>query len=588
MSGFRVDLDEVRFNLRHVADLDRVCALPGFEHVEADMVDEILEQAARFAEQVIAPLNRTGDITGARLDAGGVVTPSGFRSAYETYFEAGWGAVALDPDYGGGGFPHLVGLAIEEMFTAACMSWSLCSLLTQAAINLLDAYGSEEQKQLYVRPMVTGRWTGTMNLTEPQAGSDVGAVTTRADPRPDGSYRISGTKIFITYGEHDLTENIIHFVLARTPGSPVGSKGISCFVVPKYLVEDCGALGARNDVHCVSIEHKLGINASPTCVMSYGESGGAVGYLVGRENEGMRYMFTMMNLARLGVGLEGVAIAERSYQQALAYAHERRQGRAPGAPPGQPSAIVEHPDVARMLIDMRATISAMRGLAYRNAAAIDTARHTADPEQRRRAGERAGLLTPLTKAWASDMGCELTSTGIQVHGGMGFIEETGSAQHYRDARIAPIYEGTNGIQAADLVGRKLGMRAGKVIEDHLAGIAATVAALGEVAELVRVRRHLAAALEATTEATRWLARAPVAGILAGSVPYLRMLAVTTAGAAIADGALAARRLGPELASDRALLARVFASQRLAGVPGGLAGVTDTGSDLAEVERVLAL
>ena len=368
--------------------------------------------------------------------------------------------MSIDPEYGGGGFPHLVGLAVEEMFTAACMSWSLGPLLTQGAINLLGAHGTEDQKACYLPQMATGAWAGTMNLTEPQAGSDLGAVAAKALPQPDGSYRLHGTKIFITYGEHDLADNIVHLVLARTPDAPAGTRGISCFLVPKYLPGADGSAGPRNDVRCVSIEHKLGIHASPTCVMAYGDDEGAVGFLVGEINGGMRAMFTMMNHARLSVGLEGVAIAERSYQQALAYAHERRQGRAPGAPAGESSAIIDHPDVRRMLLDMRASISAMRGLAYRNAEAIDRAAHGSDSEQRQTAGEQAALLTPLTKAWATDMGCELASVGVQVHGGMGFIEETGSAQHYRDARIAPIYEGTNGIQAADLVGRKLSMRDG--------------------------------------------------------------------------------------------------------------------------------
>ena len=328
------------------------------------------------------------------------------------------------------------------MFTAACMSWSLCPLLTQGAINMLSAHGTEDQKALYLPPMATGTWTGTMNLTEPQAGSDLGAVAARALPQPDGSYRLHGTKIFITYGEHDLADNIVHLVLARTPDAPPGTRGISCFLVPKHLpAEHPSSPGVRNDVRCVSIEHKLGIHASPTCVMAYGDDEGAVGFLVGEENGGMRAMFTMMNHARLSVGLEGVAIAERSYQQALAYARERRQGRAPGAPKGESSAIIDHPDVRRMLLDMRSSTGAMRGLAYRNAEAIDRAAHGADAPQRQAADEQAALLTPLTKAWATDMGCELVSVGLQVHGGMGFIEETGAAQHYRDARIAPIYEG---------------------------------------------------------------------------------------------------------------------------------------------------
>ena len=590
MSDFRVDLDEIAFNLRHVADLDGLAALGGFEHVEPDVVDQLLTEAARFAEEVIAPLNRVGDTEGARrLDDGSVVTPTGFREAYRAYVEAGWAAVSMDPDYGGGGFPHLVGLAVEEMFTAACMSWSLCPLLTQGAINMLGAHGTDELRALYLPQLATGAWTGTMNLTEPQAGSDLGAVAARAVPQPDGSYRLYGTKIFITYGEHDLADNIVHLVLARTPGAPPGTRGISCFLVPKHLPAADGSAGARNDVRCVSIEHKLGIHASPTCMMAYGDDDGAVGFLVGERNGGMRAMFTMMNHARLSVGLQGVAIAERSYQQALAYAHERRQGRAPGAPAGEPSAIIDHPDVRRMLLDMRSTIGAMRGLAYRNAEAIDRASHGADVQQRQAAEERAALLTPLTKAWATDLGCELASVGLQVHGGMGFIEETGSAQHYRDARIAPIYEGTNGIQSADLVGRKLSMRGGGAVRDHLGEIRATAGALDGAAGLKSVRQHLEAAVEATGEASEWLLGAESFARLAGADAYLRMLATTTGGAALADGALEAARLeDPEMAADRAVMARFFATNRLSAVPGLLAAVIEPADDLAAAApRILA-
>ena len=590
MSDFRVDLDEISFNLRHVADLDGLAKLEAFEHVEADVVDQVLAEAARFAEEVIAPLNRVGDTEGSRrLDDGSVATPTGFREAYRSYVEAGWGSLSIDPTYGGGGFPHLVGLAVEEMFTSACMSWSLCPLLTQGAINMLSAHGTDEQKALYLPQMASGDWTGTMNLTEPQAGSDLGAVAARALPQPDGSYRLHGTKIFITYGEHDLADNIMHLVLARTPGAPPGTRGISCFLVPKHLPAADGSPGARNDLLCVSIEHKLGIHASPTCVMSYGDGEGAVGFLVGEENGGMRAMFTMMNHARLSVGLEGVAIAERSYQQALAHAHERRQGRAPGAPAGESSAIIDHPDVRRMLLDMRSSISAMRGLAYRNAEAIDRSSHESDASQRQSADEQAALLTPLSKAWATDVGCELVSVGLQVHGGMGFIEETGSAQHYRDARIAPIYEGTNGIQAADLVGRKLSMRDGGVVRDHLAQIQTTAEELDGRGDLAPVQRHLETAVEATGTATEFLLKAGPAARLAGADAFLRMLAVTTGAAALADGALAATRLGdPDAAADRAVLARFFAANRLSAVPGLIAAVAEPADDLAAArQRILA-
>ncbi len=586
MSDYKVDLAEIIFNLRHVADLDGLSKLEEFEHVDPEIVDQLLAEAARFAEEVIAPLNRVGDNEGARrVTDGSVATPTGFRNAYEAYVQAGWGALSIDPEYGGGGFPHLLGLAVEEMLTSACMAWSLCPLLTQGAINLLHAYGTAEQKALYLPPMATGTWTGTMNLTEPQAGSDLGAVATRAVPQPDGSYRLFGTKIFITYGEHDLTDNIVHLVLARTPQAPPGTRGISCFLVPKHLVGDDGSLGVRNDVNCVSIEHKLGIHASPTCVMAYGDDEGAVGFLVGEENGGMRAMFTMMNHARLSVGLQGVAITERSYQQALAYAADRRQGRAPDTPAGQNAPIIDHPDVRRMLLDMRSCVSAMRGLAYRNAEAIDRAHNGSDQALRDIASEQAALLTPLTKAWSTDLGCELASTGLQVHGGMGFVEETGSAQHYRDARIAPIYEGTNGIQGADLVGRKLVMRNGGVVRDHLSVVATTVESLNGVAQLAPVKLHLEAAHQATSEASEWLLTADPPQRLAAADAYLKMLAVTTGGAALADGAIAATRLGdPEAAEDRSVLARFFAANRLAGVPGLLAAVKEPADDLAVAGR----
>ncbi len=590
MSDYKVDLAEIIFNLRHVADLDGLSKLEEFEHVDPEIVDQLLAEAARFAEEVIAPLNRVGDNEGARrVTDGSVATPTGFRNAYEAYVQAGWGALSIDPEYGGGGFPHLLGLAVEEMLTSACMAWSLCPLLTQGAINLLHAYGTAEQKALYLPAMATGTWTGTMNLTEPQAGSDLGAVATRAVPQPDGSYRLFGTKIFITYGEHDLTDNIVHLVLARTPQAPPGTRGISCFLVPKHLVGDDGSLGVRNDVNCVSIEHKLGIHASPTCVMAYGDDEGAVGFLVGEENGGMRAMFTMMNHARLSVGLQGVAITERSYQQALAYAADRRQGRAPDTPAGQNAPIIDHPDVRRMLLDMRSCVSAMRGLAYRNAEAIDRAHNGSDQTLRDIASEQAALLTPLTKAWSTDLGCELASTGLQIHGGMGFVEETGSAQHYRDARIAPIYEGTNGIQGADLVGRKLVMRNGGVVRDHLSAVATTVESLNGVAQLAPVKLHLEAAHQATSEASEWLLTADPPQRLAAAGAYLKMLAVTTGGAALADGAIAATRLGdPEAAEDRSVLARFFAANRLAGVPGLLAAVKEPADDLAVAgRRILA-
>ncbi len=577
MTTYRSPVDEIRHTLRHVADLESVSALAGFEHSDQATVDGLLEEAGRFFDEVFAPLNRDGDLVGSvRNDDGSVTTPPGFVDAYRRYVEAGWSTVGAPVEHGGGGFPWLVNLALQDMMTAANFSFSLCPILTQGAIDALLHFGTEQQKETYLRKMVTGEWTGTMNLTEPEAGSDVGALTAKAVPADDGSWRISGQKIYISWGEHDLAENIIHLVLARTPDSPPGTKGISLFLVPKYLVNDDGSLGERNDVHSVSLEHKMGLKASPTCVMAYGDQGGAVGWLVGEERAGMRAMFAMMNNARLSVGLEGVSLAERAYQQALAFAQERRQGRAAGAEPGESSPIVDHPDVQRMLLEMRSGIAAMRGLCYRNAAAIDHARFAATEEERTAADQMAALLTPLSKSWSTDLGCELTSLGIQIHGGMGYIEETGAAQHFRDARITPIYEGTNGIQAIDLVGRKVPMEGGAVIRRHLAAMRATATRAADDPALSGAAAHLHGALDALAVTTDWLLEdgADPARRLPGASNYLEMLAVTTGAeillaAALSDGG-----------EDPAILARFFAANRLARVPGMAAGVTEIGPELA--------
>ncbi len=593
MSDFRAPLDDIRFALRHVADLDSLAELDAFAHADPELCDGLLDEAARFFQEVVAPTNRDGDTVGSQRNSDGSVTAApGLAKAYRRGVEAGWGGLGFPEEYGGGGFPWVLGIAVQEMLTAANMGFSLCPLLTQGAIEALIHHGTETQKEMYLQKMVSGEWSGTMNLTEPHAGSDVGALTSKAEPADDGSWRIKGQKIFITWGEHDMADNIIHLVLARTPGCPPGTKGISLFIVPKFLVNDDGSLGERNDLSCVSIEHKLGIHASPTCVMSYGDGDGAIGYLLGEEHQGMRCMFTMMNSARLSVGLEGVAIAERAYQQALAYSHERVQGRAVGAAAGTESPIVDHPDVRRMLLDMKSCISAMRGLCYRNAEALDLAAHGPDADTRQSAEELAALLTPLSKSWSTDLGCELTSTGVQIHGGMGFIEETGAAQHFRDARITPIYEGTNGIQAIDLVGRKLGMRSGGVVGDHLDSIAATVDSLDGIDAMALVRTTLADALAATADATAWLlerSSTDPTDMLAGAMAYLNMLAITTGGQVLADGALSVSGGDPDEAADRALLARFFAANRLAAVPGLLAAVKSGGADLASArDRILAL
>jgi alkylation response protein AidB-like acyl-CoA dehydrogenase len=472
------------------------------------------------------------------------------------------------------------------------MAFSMCPLLNQGAVDMLLHHASEEHRETYLPKMITGEWTGTMNLTEPQAGSDVGALSTKAVPQDDGTYRITGTKIFISFGEHDLSENIIHLVLARTPSAPPGTKGISCFIVPKHLVNDDGSLGARNDVTCVSIEHKMGIKASPTCVLSYGDAGeGAVGYLIGEENAGMRYMFTMMNNARLSVGLEGLALAERAFQMALAYAKERKQGRAPGAPAGEQSTIIDHPDVRRMLLTQRASIEALRGITYANAAAIDRAARHPDEATRAGCAELADILTPVSKGWGTDLGVELTSLALQVFGGMGYIEETGVAQHYRDARIAPIYEGTNGIQAMDLVGRKLPMRAGGAIADYLRSIEHTIEELAVAGDdLASIHEALAGALAGLRTSTDWLLAHGLADpldALAGATPYLRQFSLVTGGWVMAQQALKATAAASEPgAADRAfydakvLTARFFCEQLLPQAAGLVPAVTATNRDLA--------
>jgi len=595
VADYRPPLRDIRFVLEHLTDVGALCELPAFEGLDPDTIDGVLEENARFIAEVIAPLNRVGDVEGSQHDpaTNEVRTPTGFIDAYRRYVEGGWGGVPFPAEYDGGGFPWLVGIALQELISSANMAFSMAPLLTQGAIDLLMHHGSEEQKERFLKKMVTGEWTGTMNLTEPQAGSDVGAVRTRAVPADDGTWRITGTKIFISFGEHDMAENIVHLVLARVPDAPPGTKGISCFIVPKHLVNEDGSLGPRNDVTCVSIEHKMGIKASPTCVMSYGESGeGAVGYLIGEANQGMRYMFTMMNNARLSVGLEGLALAERAYQDALTYAQERQQGRAPGAPPGETSFIVELPDVRRMLLTMKALIDAMRAVIYTNAQAIDLATHHPDPDVRQRNQELVELLTPVSKGFGTDMGIEVTSLAIQVYGGMGYIEESGVPQHFRDARITSIYEGTNGIQAMDLVGRKLPMRAGGVITDFLGQVAALdadLAAAGD--ELAVLREQLAAALATVQDTVGWLMEhglADVRNALAGATPFLRMFGLLVGARYLAEAALAARADLVEGVGDaeqlraRLVVARFYAENLLPAVHGLAPAVTAGFDDLYAV------
>ena len=539
MNTYRPPLRDMQFVLEHICDVRSLAKLEAFGSFDPDSVEDILTGAGRFFSEVFAPLNRTGDTShSVRNDDGTVTTPPGFREAYEAYVDAGWGAAAFGPELGGGGLPWAVGLALQEMMTASNLALSLCPLLTQGGIHLLDLHASAAQRAEYLPKLVAGEWTATMLLTEPHAGSDLGALTTRAEQVSDGSYRLRGQKIFITWGEHDMAANTIHLVLARTPDAPAGSRGISCFIVPKYLLDGSGHPADRNDVTCVSIEHKLGIHASPTCVMSLGERDGAVGYLIGEENMGMVYMFTMMNNARLGVGLEGVGVADRAYQQSVDHACERLQGRRPTTAPGERAAIVEHPDVRRMLLTQKAYIEAMRCLCYFNATVLDLAQHHPDEAERRAAQELCDLLTPLSKAWCTDVANETTSLALQVHGGMGYVEETGAAQYCRDVRIAAIYEGTNGIQAIDLVGRKLPMRSGAVVHELLGSVESTAETLHD--DLTALRTPLLEAAAAARSCTDWLLAHPGDAALAGATPYLRLLASVVGAWLLARSAEVAR------------------------------------------------
>jgi alkylation response protein AidB-like acyl-CoA dehydrogenase len=505
---------EQAFLLKHVVELDELAGHESFAEATPDLAQAIVEGAGAFAAGEFAPLNRIGDEVGAKWSAEGVTMPAGFREAYLSYVEGGWGTLAGPPEFGGQGLPLTLAVVVMEDLGSANMAFSLIMMLTPAAVEALKHHGSPELQRVWLPKLVSGEWNGTMNLTEPQAGSDVGALKTRAVRAEDGSYRIKGQKIFITYGDHDLTDNIVHLVLARTPGAPEGTKGISLFLVPKLRLGPDGAPAEPNDVRCVSIEHKLGIHASPTCVMSYGDNDDCIGWLIGEEQGGMRAMFTMMNNARLNVGLQGVSIAERALQGAVAYARERVQGARAGGPGREPVRIIEHADVRRMLLRMQALTQAARALVYYAAGQTDRA-SLGDPE----AKARADLLTPLVKAYGTDVGVEVASLGVQVHGGMGYVEETGAAQHYRDARIAPIYEGTNGIQAADLVGRKIGLEGGAVLTRLIADIRA--GARGSASLQVLADRIEAAA--------RRLLAAGADDRMAASYPFLTMLSVATCG-----------------------------------------------------------
>jgi acyl-CoA dehydrogenase len=582
---YQAPVGDIAFALKHAAGLKRALEEGVYGDLTEDLVDAVLEEAGKFATDVIAPLNRTGDTHGTSFEDGAVKMPPGWKEAYQEWAAAGWNGLAASTEWGGQGLPHLINAACLEMWHAASMAFALGPMLTMGAAEALAAHGTEALKRTYLPKLISGEWLGTMQLTEPQAGSDLSALRTKAERREDGTYRITGQKIFITYGDHDLTDNIVHFVLARLPDAPPGTRGISLFLVPKYLVDADGTLGARNDARCHSVEHKLGIHGSPTCTMVYGDAGGATGFLVGEEHRGLACMFTMMNSARLGVGLEGVAVAERATQQALAYARERRQGRAPDAAGPGMSPILAHPDVKRMLLVMRASTRAARAICYMTAAAIDRSHRERDEAARERAQQRASLLTPVAKAFSTDIGVEVASLGVQVHGGMGYIEETGAAQHYRDARIATIYEGTNGIQAIDLVIRKLPLAGGEAVRAFLAELRGTVAAVRAVNDpaLGATAERLGEAIESLGRTTDWLiaelGSRPEAA-LAGATPYLRLFGVAAGGCALAEEALAAMRAnggGDNDVAGRLGIARFFA-EHIAVASGGLEREVIGGAD----------
>jgi acyl-CoA dehydrogenase len=559
---YRAPVEEIAFTLKHVVGLEKALESGRLGDLTSDLVDAVLHEAGRFASDEIAPLAKVGDSQGARFKDGKVTMPDGWRDLYHRWIEGGWNGLSGPVEYGGQGLPAMLSVAAMEMWNSGSVAFGLGPTLTQGAVEALDKHGSEQLKAIYLEKLVSGEWMGTMNLTEPQAGSDLNALKARAEPVGDGTYRIFGQKIFITYGEHDFTDNIVHLVLARLPDAPAGTRGISLFLVPKFIPDADGKPGRRNDLHCHSIEHKLGIHASPTCTMIYGDGRaegqpGAIGWLVGEENRGLACMFTMMNSARLTVGIEGVAIAEAAYQQALSYANERRQGRAPGYKGEGMSPIAGHPDVKRNLLTMKAMTQAARAIAYACAHALDMA-HSGEGDEAVHWQERANLLTPIAKAFSTDIGVEMASIGLQIHGGMGFIEETGAAVYYRDARIAPIYEGTNGIQAIDLVTRKLPQSGGEHVHGYIAELRADAEALrnSNLPGLGRTADRLDAALDDMEGATRFLQKALAEGrmseALAGATPYLRLFGLASGGAYLARGAVA----GGDVA--RVSLARFFA------------------------------
>ncbi|MEY4710908.1 MAG: hypothetical protein RIS88_358 [Pseudomonadota bacterium] len=575
--SYRAPLKDMLFDIRHLAGIDQIAKIPGFEDAGFETAQAVLEECARFNEQVVAPLNWEGDRNPSSWKDGVVTTTPGFKQAYRQYAEGGWQGLQHPADFSGQGLPKTIGAACGEMLNSANLSFALCPLLTDGAIEALLTAGSDDLKATYLEKLVTGEWTGTMNLTEPQAGSDLAQVRTRAEPQPDGTYKVFGTKIYITYGEHDMADNIVHLVLARVTGAPEGVKGISLFVVPKVLVNPDGSLGARNDVHCVSIEHKMGIKASPTAVLQYGDHGGAVGYLVGQENRGLEYMFIMMNAARYAVGVQGIAVAERAYQKAVTYARERVQSRPVDGSIKASAPIIHHPDVKRMLMTMRAYTEGCRAMAAVAAAAYDAAHHHPDAEVRKQNSAFYEFMVPLVKGYSTEMSLEVTSLGVQVHGGMGFIEETGAAQYYRDAKILTIYEGTTAIQANDLVGRKTlrdGGQTARAIAGQVQQTEADLARAGDAGARA-IHKRLVAARQAFLDVVDFIAgqgQASPNAVYAGSVPYLMLAGNLVAGWQMARAYLAAQTLaaqGEDVAFMQAKMAtaRFYADHLLAKAPG---------------------
>ncbi len=585
--AYQAPVEDIIHALKSVAGIEDLIAEGTFDDLDMDTVRAILEEAGRFGSEVLEPLNQVGDQQGTRLEGGKVITPDGWSDAYQQFAQGGWSALPCPTEFGGQGLPSVVSTAVCEIWNASNLAFGVGPLLTQGAIDAIEIGGSDDLKATYLPSLISGKWSGTMNLTEPQAGSDVGALTSKAIPQGDGTYLISGTKIFISYGEHEMTENIIHLVLARLPDAPKGTRGISLVLVPKFLVNKDGSLGERNDVACTGVEKKLGIHGSPTCVMTYGEKDGAIGYLIGEENRGLKTMFVMMNAARLAVGMQGVALAERATQRAIAYAYERRQGADLAKPEGGMCAIVQHPDIRRTLMEMRALTQACRMICLKTARELDLSHNAKDQTTREAAGAMGALLTPIAKVFSTDIGCEVASMGIQIHGGMGFVEETGAAQHLRDARILPIYEGTNGIQAIDLVTRKLPLAGGEIMKAHLQDLAQTIKAVAASPnkKFGQTGTRLGEALTALTDASVSISDAlrsnNPAAALAVATPYLRIFGLATGGVYLAKAALAAlddnTSDGDGVAADKVALARFFAEVLSTAAP-GLALTVTSGAD----------